>query len=309
MVRWIKIDRVELADAVVEFCEKVYPFFRISSEAFLALLGLALPVPSLGFVFRYFSDDFKTLDEGLQSAILVELQSAIVPRVIIFLFVLLMLRFVVERIAKRADQSLALVITKLKKENKKLAQKAGRYEFFSQGIGSFVKLYFGASATKCNLADTERLSFYILEKKGLMSISDRNALDVELQSIIRESYPIKEGIIRIAAKKGSAMIDDLPDYDVDPDGYIDRCQNLFKMSRSAVRGLSMKARFYYAFRFSSHDNQKYNSMVVIESMNPKFSRKELLDRVFKVDNEFIYCLVDTFNKQMPRLKSTKGKKL
>lgn len=308
-MRWIKIDRVELANAVVEFCEKVYPFFRISSEVFLALLGLALPVPSLGFVFRYFSDDFKTLDEGLQSAILVELQSAIVPRVIIFLFVLLMLRFVVERIAKRADQSLALVITKLKKENKKLAQKARRYEFFSQGIGAFVKLYFGASAKKCNLADAERLSFYILERNGFLAISERNASDTELQTIIRETYPVREGIIRMAAKKGSAMVDNLPDYEVDPNGYAERCQEVFNMSRSAVRELSMKARFYYAFRFSSHDNQKYNSMVVIESMTPKLSSKEVFDKVFEVDNDFIYCLVDTFYKQMPRLKNTKGKKL
>jgi hypothetical protein len=171
------------------------------------------------------------------------------------------------------------------------------------GIGSVIKVYFDSVAKRCGLGVDERVSFYVLEKKGRLYISDRHAANPEYQCIRRESYSVKEGIISLARKRISVQVEGLPDYMKEPDRYIAECQaQKFNLSPDVIRNLTMKARFYYAYRFSSADQQSFNSIVVIESMDAHFRNQSELDKVFSADNDFIYNIVKAFRTNLPKLK-------
>lgn len=309
MLSWLNIDKAKLAVSAERYCKSAAVIAKCVTGVMLVLIPSAFTISALGFVLRYVSDDFCGLLPNEQTNILVELQYVIVPRAVLFAIVFFALQVISEILAAQLERRIGSELDQLRGKVKKFSKKIEKIKYFSQGIGAFIKLYFDAAAKKSGVGDQERLSFYIREKNSKkLWISDRYASNEDYQAILRETYSVGEGIIREAARKGSACLGELPDYDVDPEGYIRTCKDKFEMKRATVQALSMKARFYYAFRFSSHDNQRYNSMVVIESMNPKFSTKNKLDEVFSTDNEFIHCLVDTFFEQIPRLKiSKKGK--
>ena len=310
MLSWLNIDKVKFAVSAERFCKSTAVIAKSVTAVVFVAIPTAFTVHALGFILRYLNSSFCSLSLSEQNNLLIDLQRDLVPFAVLFAGVFFALQVIAEFLATRFEKSLGIEVARLRRKVKKDSKKLEQVRYFSQGMGSFIRLYFDAAAKKCNVGDSERVSFYVRErKKNEMWISTRHASNVEdYQAIIRESYSVNEGIIRIAARKGSACVGELPNYDVDPEDYIKVCKDKFKMKRTTVLALSMKARFYYAFRFSSRDNQKYNSMVVIESMDPRFSTKEKLDEVFSADNEFIHCLVDTFFEQIPRLKiSQKGK--
>lgn len=306
----ISAEKLKSKPRIIGFCRSALVIIRGANAFLFSALSVMFSDSALGFFLRNFSSDFSKLDSQFQLEIIENAQRTLVPIAIAALGGLFLMQILFELYIKHAEFAVSEVLNQLKKQNKILNNRISKYNYFSQGIGAFVKMYFSVCAKKCGLTDQERLSFYVREKKGgkKLAISDRNSSNPDYQSIIRETYNTNQGIIHLAKRKGSALIGNLPDYESQANEYYAKCSSSFSMPKSAVEALSMKARFYYAFRFSSHDNQDYNSMVVLESMNPTFSTKEKLDAIFSLDNEFVYCLVDTFKDQMPKLKiSKKGK--
>ena len=308
MLDWLSVNKPRFEEWALKVSNKTSLVFRwlngilcsmillsFSSEAIEVLCGL------LGFIDKSMPDAEKALwAKAHQSQIIVFLSG-------IFIF-----GYAVEKIfahyARKKENSAIDEKKKLEKKVNKLNEKIQKFDFMFQGVGSLIKIYLSSVSASCKLTPNERISFYFFDKKGKKAfLSDRNAQNPEYKVIHRDEYKTNEGIIGLARKKTSALVGDLPDYEKSENLYMNVCVERFKMTRETIKNLSMKARFYYAFRFSSVDKQDFNSMVVVESMNPKFATEESLSEIFAGDNDFIYQLVSSFNSYLPRLGTSKRK--
>lgn len=173
-------------------------------------------------------------------------------------------------------------------------------KILKDNISSIVKLYLSSISKALKMGIGERISFYILNSNGkTFSILARDSENADFRRYKRDTFKIDEGIIGLARATGHCLIGGLPSYVNAPKDYINTCKKKFKgLSTTTIRGLTMKSQFYYAFRFSSHDHLDFNSIIVVESMNPKFAEEQMLNEIFMPDNEFVYVLVKNFGKYM-----------
>lgn len=194
-------------------------------------------------------------------------------------------------------------LSRLKRQNADLLKEVSDLRILKDNVDSVVKLYLGAVSKTLKMGVNERISLYVLDPDGQsFSISARDSENPDLRIYKRDTFAIDEGIIGLARANGHAYIANLPSYKNAPKNYINVCKEKFeRMSATRVKALSMKAQFYYAYRFSSHDNRDFNSIVVIESMNPTFKTEEELNEVFAPNNEFVYMLVKNFGSYMPMI--------
>ena len=191
----------------------------------------------------------------------------------------------------------------LKRQNADLLKEVSDLRILKDNVDSVVKLYLGAVSKTLKMGVNERISLYVLNPDGQsFSISARDSENPDLRIYKRDTFAINEGIIGLARANGHAYISGLPSYKNAPKNYSNVCKEKFEgMSATRIKALSMKAQFYYAYRFSSHDNRDFNSIVVIESMNPAFKTEEELNEVFAPNNEFVYMLVKNFGGYMPKI--------
>lgn len=308
-MRWIKIDKNEFKEELANGCHRMTTFCQWVNGCLISLIGFSLSNDALEFAIGYIWMGFSKLEDELYVACLKDIQFELVNGFVWSLILIFVLRLICAYLAKKSNKYLGKEIKKRDRRIRKLEKDICRYKVFETGISSIVKIYFSSVAKRCGLGVTERVSFYILERKGILALSERYATNPDYQTVSRETYPDTEGIISLARRKISVMVEDLPDYEVDAANYISVSKTKFSLSVSSIKALTMKARFYYAYRFSSPDQCRYNGIAVIESMVPKFSTKKRLDEVFMLDNDFIYNLVDTFKTQLPRLKISMDKEL
>lgn len=300
--------KVKSEEWAVGVSKKVSSVFQWLNAITLFLLGCALSGEAIRVIggILGFIDDTMSENEITQSVKVVQ------PIIICALFCFLVVCYIIEKLtsyyARKKEKCAIEEKKRLEKKVKKLEVKIEKFGFMFQGIGSLIKIYLSSVSASCKLSADERISFYFFDKNGRKAfLSDRNAQNPEYKVIHRDEYRTNEGIIGLARKKTSALVGDLPDYEKAENLYISFCIDKFKMTKETIKNLSMKARFYYAFRFSSVDKQDFNSMVVVESMNPKFATEESLNEIFVGDNDFIYQLVSSFNSYLPRLGTSKGK--
>lgn len=308
MFDWLSVNKLKFEEWAVKASKKASSAFQCLNAILFALLGFALSCETIRIVGVLLGLIGKDLPENEQ----MHVAKAYQPSIICVLFFSLVGCYIFEKVtahyAQKKERSAFEEKKKQDRKAKKLEEKIQKFSFMFQGVGSLIKIYLSSVSASCKLTPDERISFYFFDKNGKkVYLSDRNAQNPEYKVIHRDEYKTDEGIIGLARKKTSALVGDLPDYDESENMYINVCVERFKMTKETVRNLSMKARFYYAYRFSSVDKQKFNSMVVVESMNPKFATEESLNEIFTGDNDFIYQLVSSFNSYLPRLRTSKQK--
>lgn len=273
----------------------------------MPILGFCLSSDVMSFLVNCIWDGFIELEPELKIQCLISIQKSLCIGIFTSIAILFFMRILCVILAQKTERHVCEELKASRKKIDSLTKKLARYQSFVSGISSVVKIYFSIVARRCNFSANERVSFYILEKRGKLSISDRNAINPDYQGVHRQSFSSKEGVISLARKQVSVLVDNLPDYSIDKTSYVKVCKKEFNLSEQTIKGLTMKARFYYAYRFSSPDQQKYNSIVVIESMRAVFMEKQALDHLFGMDNDFIYTLVDVFGPQLPRLRISREK--
>lgn len=308
MLDWLTVNKIKFEEWAVKVSKKASSTFKWINALLFALLGFSLSSEAISVIGVVLGFIDKALPENEQ----IQLARVKQPSIICVLFFSLVVCYILEKVtayyACKKESAAIEENKKLKIKVKKLDERIQKFGFMFQGVGSLIKIYLSSVSASCKLTSEERISFYFFDgNRKIAYLSDRNAQNPEYKIIHRDEYRTNEGIISLARKKTSALVGDLPDYEKTENMYINVCVERFKMTRETIKNLSMKARFYYAYRFSSVDKQDFNSMVVIESMNPKFATEELLNEIFKGDNDFIYQLVCTFNSYLPRLKTSKQK--
>lgn len=303
-MEWLKIDRNKLREEIALGCQRMAFVCQWVNGCVLSLIGVCISGDLFNFVLECVCDEFYA---EILSECKKDVQMELVFGLVWSLIGIFVLRLICIYFSRRAHADLAKELRKSYKKIEKLSEELNKYKGFESGISSVVKIYFESVAKRCGLGVAERVSFYVRQNKNLLALSERYATNPDYQTVSRETYPETEGIISLARRKISVMVDNLPDYKENPNDYLKESKLRFNLSVAAVKNLTMKARFYYAYRFSSPDQRQYNSIVVIESMNPHFRQKAQLDDVFVLDNDFIYNLVDIFKSQLPRLKISKDK--
>lgn len=215
-------------------------------------------------------------------------------------FALVLVQLVLEILNVRTVYKLRKKLEVAEQTIRDQKQEVEEARILKDNISSIVKLYLGATSKALKMGVNERISFYILNSDGKsFSILARDSENANLRTYKRDKFDTDEGIIGLAKATGHAFVGGLPDYKGAPKGYIKACKEKFEgLTNATIKNLTMKAQLYYAFRFSSHDHMDYNSVIVVESMNPNFADELALNEVFKPDNEFVYTLVKNFGKYM-----------
>lgn len=191
-------------------------------------------------------------------------------------------------------------ITELEDKLSNQSKELEEAKLLKDNISSIVKLYLSATSKALKMGTEERISFYKLNPDGKsFSILARDSENTDLRTYKRDTFDIEEGIIGLARTSGHAFVGGLPNYKKAPKNYINVCKEKFDgITATRIKSLTMKAQLYYAFRFSAHDHLDFNSVVVVESMNPMFKTEQELQDVFSPDNEFVYMLVKNFGNYM-----------
>lgn len=304
---WIFIDKKEAWREIGYSCPRMASVCQGINAILMTCISFCLANDSLGFIIGCLWNGFNDLDATQQSICMGDIRLELMQGFVISSILILVLWLICVLFAWYAKKFLGKETKKLEKTIKRLERNLAKYQSFESGISSVVKIYFASVAKRCGLDVTERVSFYVLQNKNQLALSERYATNPDYQTVSRETYPDTEGIISLARRKISVMIENLPDYDENLNDYLRESKTKFNLSAATVKNLTMKARFYYAYRFSSPDQRQYNGIAVIESMNPHFRQKAPLDEIFTLDNDFIYNLVDIFKEQLPRLKISKDK--
>lgn len=216
--------------------------------------------------------------------------------VIVLIVVQIIFEVIMFRRKRHANVKISDLESKLSAQRKEIEEA----KILKDNVSSVLKLYLSAAAKSLKLGADERISFYILNADGKsFSILARVSENADLRAYKRDTFAYDEGIIGLARKTGWAFVNGLPSYKKAKKNYINACKGAFTgLSVARIKALTMKAQLYYAFRFSSYDNMDFNSIVVVESMNPGFANAQVLNDVFNPDNDFVYMLVKNFGKYM-----------
>lgn len=113
----------------------------------------------------------------------------------------------------------------------------------------------------------DRITIYRYEKDNFVQVG-RHSINVELRRNGRSKYPKDEGFISKAWENGTFYIENLPDYNKEPDKYLDETVKVQKINKGTIRKISMKSRSYYCKNLTNQKNDPI-AVIVIESKLPE----------------------------------------
>ena len=282
-------------------------------------VSLRVIVPAFLVIVGAWVDDFTLFFTRLVDAKISEWNSVVWKQYayhgriyfLIVVFLVVIIQIVLEIYLFKGNSRTRNELSRVKRQNSDLLKEVAEMHILKDNVDSVIKLYLGAMSKTLKLSVNERISLYVLDPSGQsFLISARDSENPDLRIYKRDTFAVNEGIIGLARANGSAYVANLPSYKKAPKNYINACKEKFDgMSAARIKALSMKAQFYYAYRFSSYDHRDFNSIVVVESMNPTFKAEEELTNVFAPNNEFVYMLVRDFGKYMPKIDLAKKENL
>jgi hypothetical protein len=118
--------------------------------------------------------------------------------------------------------------------------------------------------TELHFADTERISVYKHDGEAFVMLG-RYSKNPDYDKRGRGLYPDDEGVIGHAWHHGEAADDDLPDFVVVPDDYLEYTRNHWGITEEITRNFTMKSRTYAAFALEHPVRLERVAVVVFES--------------------------------------------
>ncbi|WP_368263951.1 hypothetical protein [Enterococcus innesii] len=120
---------------------------------------------------------------------------------------------------------------------------------------------------------SERISLYTFRENSFV-IAGRYASVRPLMTPGRQSYPAGEGYIgkawRSPDNSDTYYRDDLPDYEIEQDLYIETIKKETGLKKGVIKELTMHSRCYYVKLIRDHSSPI--GIIVLESNNPKFPK-------------------------------------
>lgn len=146
--------------------------------------------------------------------------------------------------------------------------------------------------------NTERITIYSYNGKGLFTPSVRYSPLPHFTKIRRHGYRDGEGIIAKAWHHGRAFANDYPDPNGDLNAYIARCAE-DGIDPAVVRNIRMKSRLYYGWRVVGNTRREPLAVIIVESLDSARYTEEELDTVFERHADFISSVVEVLASRMP----------
>ena len=131
-----------------------------------------------------------------------------------------------------------------------------------------------------NLTHDDRISLYRFNVDEFICVA-RYAKYHDFNALHRPSYPLKEGFIGKAMRSGEYIIENLPDPQVSIEDYIGKVQNDTYIPRETIIGMTMKSRSYFCKTL--HHDKRSVAVLVVESTQPNFRDRQLLERWVESD--------------------------
>lgn len=143
---------------------------------------------------------------------------------------------------------------------------------------------------------SDRITIYHYRDEKFFPVG-RYAKSPELKKSGRSEYPKDKGFISLAWKSGQFLIEDLPDYNKEPNVYKERVLEVSGMGKGIVKELSMKSRCYYCVNLDDAHSSPVG-VIVFESLCPELPiEKKRID--FILNSEIGKVLVKTMEANIP----------
>lgn len=157
----------------------------------------------------------------------------------------------------------------------------------------------------------ERLSIYkVYRKPNRKSINDdvfniigRYSPNSDYNDSSRKIYPASIGVIGEAYKNQKHYVENLPNYNTNPQKYKKVIKEKYKMDEGLVEHLNMKSRIYGAYVLRDEDDVSNDIILVFESIQPKtpIMNKDILDDIVELYKKDLLLLIKDIDIQKPAL--------
>ena len=162
-----------------------------------------------------------------------------------------------------------------------------------------------------NATAEERVSLYVFrrDKSGarFFDLVGRFSYSDSYKQPGRSTYPFGQGVIGLAWDKGEVEIFDLPDWCLDQAEYIRKSKDIGNLKTKYVKQLSMHPRYLFGCRIADEDNRRYDSVLVVESMDAGFGRHCNVRSVLQKYKAHLYSFVDDMKDVLPTLAKAREK--
>lgn len=141
---------------------------------------------------------------------------------------------------------------------------------------------------------SERITIYRYDKDEEFFIPlGRFSKNREFNKIGRGKYPKDKGFISKAWTSGKYFIEELPNYEIEEEEYINKVSSVVNIEKGVIRKLTMKSRSYFCKTLSNNE-EKSIAIIVFESTEERFSvSEEEINKI--IDSSFGNLLVESID--------------
>lgn len=185
----------------------------------------------------------------------------------------------------------------------------GELRAWEEDIALIIDGYLLSLARILNFQSTERITIYTRDHKARAFVRlARYSPNPKYNGGGREYYPEAEGRIAQAWEKGDDFAADYPDFNDDPEGYLDRCEK-DGLSRDHAGSIKMKSRMYFGWRIKDPTGQRNLAVVIVESLDPaKYHRDHLLD-TFRQQGQVLRFFAERMRDRVAQISSARERRL
>jgi hypothetical protein len=133
----------------------------------------------------------------------------------------------------------------------------------------------------------ERISVYRFKSGKFVPLA-RYSPNAAYREKSRTEYPHDQGCIAAAWADGEAFENELPSFKQQPEEYLRRNRDKWRIPEDVSRSLKMKSRSIAAFRIEDDQRQ---GVIVFESLNKGTLQKSELERIMRIENKHIAHLL------------------
>ena len=177
-------------------------------------------------------------------------------------------------------------ISRLSDQNAALKEEVRKYE---QDIEELVLGYLLTIAEQLSFGaeegEFERITLYFhLDGEGegdeMFLPFKRHSTNPQLKKKGRDAYPVTQGVIGEAWRKGSHCEESLPDPEAQWKEYVSRLEGQ-GFSKQDVQRLRMQSRFLYGWRVKDTTAKNWLAVIVVEATKPSRWSREEIEQVFR----------------------------